>query len=307
LIASNSFNFAEEITSDINVQGKWNILIVDDEDQVHEMTKLTLRDFKYADKKLNFTSVYSAKEAIELLKNNDDFAVVILDIIMENSQAGLEVVEFIRNDLANRTLRIIIRSGEHGQKSQRFIVDNYDINDYREKSELTIERLYTSVRTAIVQYEQISELSQTKDELTELNSGLQLCIDAALEKQKSQTSKEFQNSRLVQMNELLNMLAHQWRQPLSRISTTVANIKLQIALDSYDVKHIDTELEKVDGHIQDLSSTINSFRNLYRIDNGTNVSNLKTVLNETSDLMKPLFEDDFLILELDLETTKWKR
>ena len=288
----------EHLEEDIN--GSWNILIVDDEANIHEVTQLVFKDFSYAHKNLNFTSVFSAKEAIALLKKDQSFHVVLLDIIMENSLAGLEVVEFIRKTLHNKLVRVIIRSGESGELSQRFIVDNYDINDYRSKAELTIDQFYTAMRTALVQYEQFDELNRTKNELLELTTDLQIQIDDAVKVQQKANCEEFQNSRIVQMNELLNMLAHQWRQPLSRISTVVANIKLHIALDNYNVEKIDTELDKVDDHIQDLSGTINSFRKIYKIDDGNSINHIDKILYETMDLMRPLLEDDGITIEMDV-------
>ena len=282
------------------ITGSWNVLVVDDEPNVHEMTELALGEFVYANKDLSFTSVHSAAKAIEILKNNQNFHIVLLDIIMENSTAGLEVVEYIRKTLNNRIMRIIIRSGESGKMNQRYIVDNYDINDYRAKAELTIDQFYTSIRTALVQYEQFEELNLTKNELIELNADLKIQIDEALKVQKKANCEEFQNNRIVQMNELLNMLAHQWRQPLSRISTVVANMKLHIALETYDINSIENELDKVDVHIQDLSATINSFRKIYKIDDGNSVENIDKTLYETIDLMKPLLDDDSIALDVDI-------
>lgn len=289
-----------EMSNKTELEGSWNVLVVDDEEQVHEITRLAFNDFVYSRKNLNFISAFSGAQAISLLKENQNIHVVLLDIIMESDSAGLEVVEFIRNTLSNRLIRIIIRSGEHGQKNQRFIVDNYDINDYREKSELTMEQFYTSLRTALVQYEQFEELDRKKNELLELNTDLHIQVEEAVKMQHKENCKEFQKNRIVQMNELLNMLAHQWRQPLSRIATVVAIMKLQIALETYDINNIENELDKVDIHIQDLSATINSFRNIYKIDDGNSVNNIDRILRETIDLIRPLLEDDSISLDIDI-------
>ncbi len=293
--------FADEIKEQVEIRGSWNILIVDDEAQVHEITKMALQDFVYANKELHFTSAYSAKEAIALLQERDDFSIVLLDLIMENDKAGLDVVEFIRNSLKNRLIRIIIRSGEHAQKSQRYIVDNYDINNYTEKQELTVDKFYTSVRTALVQYEQISELNQTKNELMELNSSLQAQIDAALEVQKKADQEAFHNSRILQMNELLNMLAHQWRQPLTRISSIVANVRLHLALETYSLDTLDHDMESVDEHIQGLSKIIDTFRQFYKVDNEKSLKHIDQMILETVDIMAPLFESDAIAITLDVE------
>lgn len=150
-------------TSDAN-KDIWDILIVDDDKEVHSFTKLALHDFAFNNHRLIFTSAYSAKEAMEIIKEKD-FAIILLDIVMESNDAGLKVVDYIRHSLKNTLSRIIIRTGQPGQAPERFVIDHYDINDYKEKTELTTERLYTTIRTALSQYKQLVELENKKDEL----------------------------------------------------------------------------------------------------------------------------------------------
>jgi len=144
----------------------WNILIVDDDLEVHSITKLALFDFSFRDKKLKFTSTYSAAETKILLdKNETIFSLVLLDIVMESSDAGLEVVKYIRDTLKQDIIRIIIRTGQPGEAPERFVIEHYDINDYKEKTELTTDRLFTSVRTALSDYQHMLELLNKKNEL----------------------------------------------------------------------------------------------------------------------------------------------
>jgi diguanylate cyclase (GGDEF)-like protein len=153
-------------TSDVTElsQDTWEVLIVDDDKEVHSFTKLALHDFTFNNQKLIFTSAYSAKEAIEIIQKKN-FAVILLDIVMETNDAGLKVVDYIRHTLQNVLVRIIIRTGQPGQAPERYVIDHYDINDYKEKTELTTERLYTTIRTALSQYKQLVELENKKNEL----------------------------------------------------------------------------------------------------------------------------------------------
>ncbi len=158
--------FAEESNIENNKNDSfWSVLIVDDDYEVHAVTKLALHDFEFDNKKLKLVSAFSEKEAKEILSNNSNFSFVILDIVMESNDAGLNIVDFIRNHLNNNLIRIIIRTGQPGYAPEEEIINKYDINDYKEKTELTTTKLYTTTRTALCQYKQLSELERKKNEL----------------------------------------------------------------------------------------------------------------------------------------------
>ncbi len=127
----------------------WKLMIVDDQEDVHNMTRLVLGDFSFEGRGLNFLSAYSGKEARELIEEHPDTAVILLDVVMEDNQAGLDVARFIRNEAANRLTRIILRTGQPGQAPERKVVTELDINDYKQKTELTAQKLFTTVTTAI--------------------------------------------------------------------------------------------------------------------------------------------------------------
>ncbi len=153
----------EDIIKNEEKKSLWSVLIVDDDHEVHAVTKLALHDFEFDNKKLDLISAYSAKEAKEILTENPNtFSFVILDIVMESNDAGLKIVDFIRNNLKNSLIRIIIRTGQPGYAPEEEIINKYDINDYKEKTELTTTKLYTTTRTALCQYKQLSELENKK-------------------------------------------------------------------------------------------------------------------------------------------------
>lgn len=155
--------FLNEEPSDQSVTIPWKVLIVDDEPSIHDVTKLALHRFSYQNRGVEFVSAHSKKEAQALLEK-EKFAVAFIDVIMENDEAGLELVDFIRKNLEDDTIRIIIRTGQAGSAPERFVIDNYDINDYKEKTHLSADHLYTTLRTALSQYQQIEELA-LKNEL----------------------------------------------------------------------------------------------------------------------------------------------
>jgi diguanylate cyclase (GGDEF)-like protein len=164
-VSDDEFLYAPEDTLHVPPNNPWVVLIVDDDTEVHSFTKLALHDFIYDRRPIHFLSAYSAKEATEILKQQEDIAIILLDVVMETETAGLDLVETIRYHFNNTAVRIIIRTGQPGVAPERYVIDHYDINDYKEKTELTTDRLYTTIRSSLSQYKQIIELLNKKNEI----------------------------------------------------------------------------------------------------------------------------------------------
>lgn len=147
---------------------KWNVLIVDDEDEVHSITKLVLCDLEFDNKGINFISAYSGEEAREVLKHNTDIAVILLDVVMETKNAGLKLIEYIREELKNDKVRIILRTGHPGQAPEKRIIMDYDINDYKEKTELTSQKLYTTIVSSLRAYKDLTAIYSNEVSLKKL-------------------------------------------------------------------------------------------------------------------------------------------
>jgi len=131
----------------------WKVLIVDDEPDVHSLTKLLLRNFIYRKRGLTFLSAYSATEARDTMRDNPDVALVLLDVVMETEHAGLALVDYIRHDLNNQSTQIVIRTGQPGQAPPLTVVSNHGINDYKEKTEITQQSMILTVVKALRLYE----------------------------------------------------------------------------------------------------------------------------------------------------------
>ncbi len=122
-------------------------------------------------------------------------------------------------------------------------------------------RMYRSLEEAII-LKNMVEASQ--HELEEINLSLESRIAKAVQKSRDQELKMLQQSRLAQMGEMISMIAHQWRQPLSAIASTAASLKLKIGLDRYDKEYFDDNIEKISQFSQHLSSTIDDFRHFFK-------------------------------------------
>ncbi|WP_025033385.1 ATP-binding response regulator [Bradyrhizobium sp. DOA9] len=177
---------------------KWKIAVIDDDPAVHDGTRFALSDYSLNGQSLEILSAYSAAEGRKLMAAHRDVAAVLLDVIMETDVAGLELVEFIRNEIKNETVRIILRTGQPGQAPERRVIVQYDINDYKAKTELTADKLFTSLTAALRSYQQLERMVQTR-------RGLEIIIDAASTLYDFKSMQRLAEGVLTQLASLLNV------------------------------------------------------------------------------------------------------
>ncbi|BAE49914.1 DUF3369 domain-containing protein [Paramagnetospirillum magneticum] len=165
--------FAEKrgASPEIAARSPWIILIVDDDPEVHAITKLALRNFSFGGRPVHFLDAYSGAEAERVLADEPQIALVLLDVVMETEDAGLRLVQYIRNMLRNKRVRIVLRTGQPGQAPEKDVIVAYDINDYKPKTELTQERLFTTVVAALRAYEDIMALELNRRGLEKILDG----------------------------------------------------------------------------------------------------------------------------------------
>lgn len=153
----------EESTTPSGVAGTpWKILVIDDDPNVHDVTALALDNFHYMECPIKIISAYSGKQAREILKSEDDIALILLDVVMESEHAGLDLVHFIRDHQHNAMVRIVLRTGQPGQAPPLEVIRNYDIDDYRSKTELTFERLIVVTTSALRTYHLLRSMAEAQ-------------------------------------------------------------------------------------------------------------------------------------------------
>ena len=185
----------EKIESSHIKQG-WKVLIVDDEPEVHRITKMTLAQFQFDDKPIEFLHAYTGSEAQAIVANEPDIALILLDVVMETDSAGLDVVRYVRTELGNQQIRIVLRTGQPGQAPEDDVVANYDINDYKDKTELTSQKLRTLIRASLRSYRDICTLEHNR-------KGLEKVIAASKGIFEKQALKQFAEGTLDQLSALL--------------------------------------------------------------------------------------------------------
>ena len=164
--------FAEEADLPLPEQARaaWRILVVDDDADVHSTTTFALKNVEMQGRPLAFLHAYSAREARAILEGQPDIAVILLDVVMERPDAGLQLVRQIREELGMIEVRIILRTGQPGYAPEIEAIRGYDINDYRTKSELTRTKLYTAVAAAVRSYQQLRALDASRAGLEQIVS-----------------------------------------------------------------------------------------------------------------------------------------
>ena len=152
----------------INHDKTWRILVVDDDESVHQITKLVLADAVIEHRKLDIVSAYSKKEAKEILLQDDNFCMAFVDVVMETDHAGLELVEWIRKEQRNQAIRLILRTGQAGSAPEAKVIKEFDINDYKEKTDFTAGKMTTTVYASIRAYRDIMTIQRSLDAFKQL-------------------------------------------------------------------------------------------------------------------------------------------
>lgn len=150
----------------------YKVLVVDDDPDTHELTRMSLKKMDYQGFPIELESVHTGREAIDYLEANPDTPVILLDVVMEDEHSGLDVVHAVRGEQGNEFVRILLRTGQPGIAPEKEVIDDYDIDGYLPKAELTQRRLYSAVRTAIKHYRELKELQYHRDTLSYLNASI---------------------------------------------------------------------------------------------------------------------------------------
>lgn len=150
----------------------WKVLIVDDEEEVHAVTKLVLSNYEWDGAPIQFLSAYSALQAEQLFKEHNDIAVALIDVVMETDDAGLRLIKTIRGELHNKETRLILRTGQPGQAPERKIIREYEISDYKNKTELSGIKLDTLLCSSLRSYQNILSLKKNKQ-------GLEIIVESS--------------------------------------------------------------------------------------------------------------------------------
>jgi signal transduction histidine kinase len=231
----------------------WPVLIVDDDEQVHQMTRIILRDLSYQGRPFKCIEAMSAGEAAAILDLQPEIPVVLLDVVMETPDAGLRLVRHIREEQNNHRIRIILRTGQPGDAPERDVVLGYDINDYKSKAELTAQKMFTALVGALRAWNDITTIERLNSQLSELNASLEEKVEErtselresnqalARSKTRAETALLRETEAKNQLRQFLSMVSHEFRTPLAIIDSSAQMLRIRVEKsDPGGVARLDT-------------------------------------------------------------------
>jgi signal transduction histidine kinase len=262
------------------------VLVVDDDEYVHQLTKMVLRGFTFEGSPIRLASAMSAKEAMDYISDNDNVAVALVDVVMETDNAGLDLVNYIRNTTNNNEIRLLIRTGQPGAAPEESVFQDYDINDYLSKTELTAHKLRMALLNALRSYRDIRRAGDLQKQI----------MLAEQETQAAAAASEAKSQFLAHMS-------HEIRTPLNGI-IGIADILSQSQMDEGQAQYIRT----IRNSGEALLSIINDILDFSKIEAGkldlesTNFS-LDEMLKSLEDLFIAQLKDKDLELKYTLDPT----
>lgn len=167
-----------------------NILITDDDPNIHDATRFALSDFEFQGRAIHFISAYSGAQAVAAMEKHPDIAVILLDVVMETETDGLEAVRAIRQELDNQFVRIILQTGQPGMMPEKEVIQNYDINAYVAKTDLSSTKLFSILYSALRTHFHMRRLDQARLELLEAKEHIVVKEDRRREAEHSLKTSE---------------------------------------------------------------------------------------------------------------------
>ena len=259
-----------------------NILYVEDEEEIREEMALSNRDFFKS-----FIVAVDGKDGLEKFQENS-IDIIISDIQMPRLN-GLDMIEEIRK---SSDIPIIITTAfteiSYLQKSIKLKVDGYV------SKPLNLKELLKIVSKASIKI--VNE--RLKKSLEEMNKNLEKKVNEKVEELREKDKVMLQQSKYAMMGEIIDAVAHQWRQPLTSIDMLSFGI-------SSDFKHkinedyCDNISQKIKEQVSHLNSTLDEFRNFFRVDKKIDTFSIKDVINSVLTLVKDEFNKERINIELN--------
>jgi len=129
----------------------WEVLIVDDEPDIHQVTDLALKRHTVSGRPMRLHHAKSAAEARRVLEGNANIAMVLVDGFMETEDAGLELCKAIRGPLVRRTVQLILMTGQV-EGPPRAVMASLNIARHLSKPDASVDVLKKIVTEAVERY-----------------------------------------------------------------------------------------------------------------------------------------------------------
>ena len=224
-------------------------------------------------------------------------------IVKKEYEDGLSWIQYILKN-SNEHYKVIMKSGDKLHHfsilARKKVIDSegnfivvVSLNDITKevKSRLNLKELNDNLEAIV---------NAKTEELQTLNTNLKAKIQEELEKGREKDKQMIQQSRFAALGEMIGNIAHQWRQPLSAISSTASSIQLQMQLGLSNDKEINESYSKIIGYVDFLTQTIEDFRGFFKEDKEFIEFNMNTVVNKTLSIVESTYKDKEITLNLNL-------
>ncbi len=293
--------FIEDInTCSENLVDKfWKVMVIDDEKSVHDITMTSLKGFVFEGRGLTFLNAFSGEQAIQLFARHPDTALLIVDVVMETENAGLNFVHYIREKLKNNLVQIVIRTGQPGMAPEYEVISKYSINAYYSKTELKIQKLLSLVTTSLRTYKLAIRLDQELKKRKAAELGLKH-LNQTLEEKIVERTREVERANQLKSQFLANM-SHEIRTPMNGIMG-MSNI-----LIDEDLKPAQKEYARIiNSSAVSLLAIINDILDLSKIESGQltfeqRSFSLKMMINEVESIFNFKAEEKGLDLVSNIQ------
>ena len=173
------------------------------------------------------------------------------------------------------------------------------------KAKKEIEILNSTLEDKVQLRTQELELSNKKlkiktTELKNLNNNLDVKIKKEIDNRKKQEQLLIQQSKLAEMGEMISMIAHQWRQPLSALGTIIQNIHLRYSLGKLDKEYLEKQRVLSNKLTGKMSTTIDDFRNFFKPNKEKKAFSIKKIINQTIFLIDDSFQSHSIKINNDI-------
>ncbi len=296
LFVTTKYQYIYILAKEKNIHGGFKIL-VDSSKTLEE--KNSLYALYNVFNKEDFTQVYDSKSSVYLQDKNKR-ASYLKPIIVADKVVAIIVIEFTLEEQKNISLALQNLEDAFELVISFFVVIFIfmlwfsSVDSRREKEKKAVfEKLQTSNKKLKIQSEKVIEL----------NNSLENRVKYEVEKNREKDVQMIQQSRLAQMGEMISMIAHQWRQPLSAISATSSAIVLKAEINTLEKENAIELAQKITEYSQHLSMTIDDFREFFKSNKKITQTSYTQLVESVLGIVETSLETKNikLILQLELE------
>ena len=147
----------------------------------------------------------------------------------------------------------------------------------------------------------VEKVDEKTKKLRDINTELEIRIKKEVEDNLKKDRLLSQQQKMVSMGQMIENIAHQWRQPLSVITTSISGIKLKKMLNDLDDEFLNKTLDSVMNTSQYLSNTIDDFRYFFKPQKEKEYFYLEKCVNKTIELVKANFKENEIKLITNIQ------